>query len=140
MVFSYNHNHRPCRWYALAPLGPFTSRAYRLIEFSFACMKYPTAIEIAVGFLFFSMYKPGKQCLYLHIPKQKMFQSLPPIRGGILWSISLCRIHRNGRNSCVNFYEEIACEDWHALSNHRLQPPAHPPLNTPDRSQPISPI
>ena len=33
-----NHNHRPCRWYAQAPLGPFTSRAYRLIEFYFACM------------------------------------------------------------------------------------------------------
>jgi len=27
-----NHNHRRCRWYAQAPLGPFTSRAYRLIE------------------------------------------------------------------------------------------------------------
>ena len=25
-----NHNHRPCRWFAQAPLGPFTSRAYRL--------------------------------------------------------------------------------------------------------------
>ena len=28
-----NHNHRPCRWYAQAPSGPFTSRAYRLVEF-----------------------------------------------------------------------------------------------------------
>ena len=26
-----NHNHRPCRWFAQAPLGPITSRAYRLI-------------------------------------------------------------------------------------------------------------
>ena len=43
-----NHNHRPCRWFALAPLGPITSRAYRLIEFSFCCMMRPTAIEIAV--------------------------------------------------------------------------------------------
>ena len=44
----YNHNHRPCRWFAQAPLGPITSRAYRLIEFSFCCMMRPTAIEIAV--------------------------------------------------------------------------------------------
>nr|DAV07854.1 MAG TPA: hypothetical protein [Caudoviricetes sp.] len=29
-----NHNHRPCRWFAQAPLGPITSRAYRLIELS----------------------------------------------------------------------------------------------------------
>ena len=43
-----NHNHRPCRWFAQAPLGPITSRAYRLIEFSFCCMMRPTAIEIAV--------------------------------------------------------------------------------------------
>ena len=42
-----NHNHRPCRWFAQAPLGPITSRAYRLIEFSFYCMMRPTAIEIA---------------------------------------------------------------------------------------------
>ena len=28
---SCNHNHRPCRWFAQAPLGPITSRAYRLI-------------------------------------------------------------------------------------------------------------
>ena len=34
-----NHNHRPCRWFAQAPLGPFTSRAYRLIEYlSLACL------------------------------------------------------------------------------------------------------
>ena len=43
-----NHNYRPCRWFAQAPLGPITSRAYRLIEFSFCCMMRPTAIEIAV--------------------------------------------------------------------------------------------
>ena len=42
-----NHNHRPCRWFAQAPLGPITSRAYRLIESSFYCMMRPTAIEIA---------------------------------------------------------------------------------------------
>ena len=36
--FAYNHNHRTCRWYAQAPLGPFSSRAYRLIEYlSLAC-------------------------------------------------------------------------------------------------------
>ena len=29
-VRQHNHNHRPCRWFAQAPLGPFTSRAYRL--------------------------------------------------------------------------------------------------------------
>ena len=40
-----NHNHRPCRWYAQAPLGPFTSRAYRLIEFSFACVWCPTTAD-----------------------------------------------------------------------------------------------
>ena len=40
-----NHNHRPCRWYAQAPLGPFTSRAYRLIEFSFACVFCPTTAD-----------------------------------------------------------------------------------------------
>ena len=45
---SCNHNHRPCRWFAQAPLGPITSRAYSLIEFSFCCMMRPTAIEIAV--------------------------------------------------------------------------------------------
>ena len=28
---SCNHTHRPCRWFAQAPLGPITSRAYRLI-------------------------------------------------------------------------------------------------------------
>ena len=44
---SHNHNHRPCRWFAQAPLGPITSRAYRLIESSFYCMMRPTAIEIA---------------------------------------------------------------------------------------------
>ena len=27
-----NHNHRPCRWYAQAPLGHDPGRAYRLIE------------------------------------------------------------------------------------------------------------
>ncbi len=42
-----NHNHRPCWWFAQAPLGPITSRAYRLIESSFYCMMRPTAIEIA---------------------------------------------------------------------------------------------
>ena len=47
IVFRINHNHRPCRWFAQAPLGPITSRAYRLIEFSFYCMMRPTAIEIA---------------------------------------------------------------------------------------------
>ena len=25
-----NYNHRPCRWFAQAPLGPITGRAYRL--------------------------------------------------------------------------------------------------------------
>ena len=47
-MFSANHNHRPCRLFAQAPLGPITSRAYKLIEFSFCCMMRPTAIEIAV--------------------------------------------------------------------------------------------
>ena len=42
-----NHNHRPCRWFAQAPLGPITSRTYRFIESSFYCMMRPTAIEIA---------------------------------------------------------------------------------------------
>ena len=37
-----NHNHRPCRWYAQAPLGPFTSQAYRLFKLSFACVSRPT--------------------------------------------------------------------------------------------------
>lgn len=27
-----NHNHRPCRWFAQAPLGHVPGRAYRLIE------------------------------------------------------------------------------------------------------------
>ena len=40
-----NYNHRPCRWYALAPLGPFISRAYRLIEFSFAFVWCPTTAD-----------------------------------------------------------------------------------------------
>ena len=40
-----NHNHRPCRWYAQAPLGPFTCRAYRLIELSFACVWCPTTAD-----------------------------------------------------------------------------------------------
>ena len=42
-----NHNHRPCRWFAQAPLGPITSRTYRFIESSFYCMMRPTAIEMA---------------------------------------------------------------------------------------------
>ena len=29
-----NHNHRPCRWFAQAPLGHVPGRAYRLIESS----------------------------------------------------------------------------------------------------------
>ena len=44
-----NHYHRPCRWYAQAPLGPFTSRAYRLIEFSFACVFCPTTANAVIG-------------------------------------------------------------------------------------------
>ena len=28
----YNHNHRPCRWFALAPLGHDPGWAYRLVE------------------------------------------------------------------------------------------------------------
>ena len=44
---SCNHNHRPCRWFAQAPLGPITSRTYRFIESSFYCMMRPTAIEMA---------------------------------------------------------------------------------------------
>ena len=44
-VCTKNHNHRPCRWYAQAPLGPFTSRAYRLIELSFACVFCPTTAD-----------------------------------------------------------------------------------------------
>ena len=40
-----NHNHRPCRWYAQTPLGSFTSRAYRLIQFSFACVCCPTTAD-----------------------------------------------------------------------------------------------
>ena len=38
----------PCRWYALAPLGPFISRAYRLIEFSFACVFCPTTADAVI--------------------------------------------------------------------------------------------
>ena len=29
-----NHNHRPCRWFAQAPLGHAPGRAYRLVESS----------------------------------------------------------------------------------------------------------
>ena len=29
-----NHNHRPCRWFAQAPLGHVPGRAYRLVESS----------------------------------------------------------------------------------------------------------
>ena len=36
------------RWYALAPLGPFTSRAYRLIEISFACVFCPTTADAVI--------------------------------------------------------------------------------------------
>ena len=43
-----NHNHRPCRWYAQAPLGPFTSRAYRLIELSFACVSCPATADAVI--------------------------------------------------------------------------------------------
>ena len=54
-----DHN-RLCRWYAQAPLGPATSRAYRLIENlsqprldayrnSFARMARSAAIEIAIS-------------------------------------------------------------------------------------------
>ena len=47
---AYNHNHRPCRWFALAPLGPIASRAYRyrLIEFSFACVSCPTTADAVI--------------------------------------------------------------------------------------------
>lgn len=31
---SCNHNHRPCRWFAQAPLGHVPGRAYRLVESS----------------------------------------------------------------------------------------------------------
>ena len=48
-VVSTNHNRRRCRWYAQAPLGPFTSRAYRLIEFSFACVFCPTTANAVIG-------------------------------------------------------------------------------------------
>ena len=47
MFSAKNHNHRPCRWFAQAPLGPITSRTYRFIESSFYCMMRPTAIEMA---------------------------------------------------------------------------------------------
>ena len=40
-----NHNHRPCRWYAQAPLGPFSSPAYRLIELSTTCISCPTTAD-----------------------------------------------------------------------------------------------
>lgn len=30
----FNHNHRPCRWFAQAPLGHVPGRAYRLVESS----------------------------------------------------------------------------------------------------------
>jgi len=40
-----NHNHRPCRWYAQAPLGPFICRAYRLIELPFACVFCSTTAD-----------------------------------------------------------------------------------------------
>ena len=36
---------RPCQWYAQAPLGPFSSRTYRLIEFSFACVFCPITAD-----------------------------------------------------------------------------------------------
>ena len=44
-----NHNHRPCRWYALAPLGPYTSQAYRLIELSFACVSCPATADAVIS-------------------------------------------------------------------------------------------
>lgn len=31
-VESLNHNHRPCRWFAQAPLGHVLGGAYRLVE------------------------------------------------------------------------------------------------------------
>ena len=36
-----NHNHRPCRWFAQAPLGHALGRAYRLIEKSANCTTFP---------------------------------------------------------------------------------------------------
>jgi len=45
-----NHNHRPCRWFAQAPLWPITCRAYRLIEFSFPCMSCPTTTNVVCSF------------------------------------------------------------------------------------------
>ncbi|WP_206406153.1 hypothetical protein [Flavonifractor sp. An91] len=32
MHCNHNHNHRPCRWFAQDPLGPFACQTYRLIE------------------------------------------------------------------------------------------------------------
>ena len=32
LVFLISHNHRPCRWLAIAPLGHVTGWAYRLVE------------------------------------------------------------------------------------------------------------
>ena len=37
------------RWYAQAPLGPTTCRAYRLIEFSFACVFCPTTANAVIS-------------------------------------------------------------------------------------------
>ena len=33
-IIALNHNHRPCRWFAQAPLGHVPGRAYRLVESS----------------------------------------------------------------------------------------------------------
>ncbi len=34
LTLLHNHNHRPCRWFAQAPLGHAPGRAYRLVESS----------------------------------------------------------------------------------------------------------
>lgn len=52
LLLKPSHDHRPCRWLAQAPLEPFTSRAYRLIELlSFASLALP-AIQIACSIIY----------------------------------------------------------------------------------------
>ena len=54
----------------------------------------PSRFEICI-------YKPGKQCLHLHIPKRKNPHSRSPDKKRKDCGDFQCRIHRSGRNSCV---------------------------------------
>ena len=102
-----NHNHRPCRWFAQAPLGPITSRAYRLIEFSFYCMMRPTAIEIAAWriLLFTSLdYLP-----FLIAPYQLLSRLVP--RFARIFFLGIAKAFWNHRH----------CR-WFSLYNEKAQP------------------